>query len=69
MSFSSANRHHADMDVGPAEMLVILVIVVLLFGAERLPRLARSLGQAMHELHAGAREGIDHEQDHDQDER
>ncbi|WP_062377916.1 twin-arginine translocase TatA/TatE family subunit [Demequina pelophila] len=32
---------------GAREMLIILVIVLLLFGAPKLPQLARSLGQSM----------------------
>ncbi|HWL51088.1 MAG TPA: twin-arginine translocase TatA/TatE family subunit [Chthoniobacteraceae bacterium] len=35
---------------GP-DVLVILVVVLLLFGAKRLPELARGLGQAMNEFH------------------
>jgi sec-independent protein translocase protein TatA len=41
------------MNVGPTEFLIVLVIFLLLFGASRLPRLARSLGQAQHEFHRG----------------
>jgi sec-independent protein translocase protein TatA len=37
---------------GP-ELLIILLIVVLLFGGTKLPQLARSLGQAKKEFHAG----------------
>ncbi|MFC7069693.1 twin-arginine translocase TatA/TatE family subunit [Halobaculum lipolyticum] len=45
---------------GGPEMLVILLIVVLLFGANKLPQLARSSGQAMGEFKKG-REEIEHE--------
>src|SRR5690349_20055536 len=38
------------MDVGPAELLIILAIVLLLFGSAKLPKLARSLGQAHKEF-------------------
>jgi sec-independent protein translocase protein TatA len=41
------------MDVGPAELLIILAVVLLLFGAKRLPDLARSMGRAAHEFRAG----------------
>lgn len=41
------------MNLGPTELLIILVIVLLLFGASRLPRLARSLGEAQRELKRG----------------
>ncbi|HEX7094472.1 MAG TPA: twin-arginine translocase TatA/TatE family subunit [Acidimicrobiales bacterium] len=43
------------MDVGPAELLIVLVIVLVLFGADRLPRLARGLGSAIHEYRRGLR--------------
>ena len=33
--------------VGPLEILLILVIVVFLFGARRIPEIARGLGQGI----------------------
>ncbi len=36
--------------IGAPELLVILVIVILLFGAKKLPELARSVGQSAKEL-------------------
>ncbi|MGH2753480.1 MAG: twin-arginine translocase TatA/TatE family subunit [Actinomycetota bacterium] len=45
------------MNIGPTELLILLAILLLLFGATRLPRLARSLGQASRELKEGLREG------------
>ena len=38
------------MSVGPAEILVILVVALLVFGPQRLPELARQVGSAMREL-------------------
>ncbi len=38
------------MSLGFGEILVILFIVLLLFGAKRLPELARGLGQGMREF-------------------
>ncbi len=35
---------------GPAEMLVIGVFALLVFGPQRLPEIARSIGKAMREL-------------------
>ncbi|MFN8103451.1 MAG: twin-arginine translocase TatA/TatE family subunit [Acidimicrobiia bacterium] len=40
--------------LGPTELLIILGIVVLLFGATRLPKLARSLGESKKEFAQGA---------------
>ena len=45
---------------GGPELLIVLLIVVLLFGANKLPQLARSSGQAMGEFKRG-REEIDRE--------
>jgi len=45
---------------GGPELLIILLIAVLLFGANKLPKLARSSGQAMGEFQKG-REEIDQE--------
>lgn len=35
------------MGLRPAEIILILAIVVLLFGAKKLPELAKSIGQSM----------------------
>jgi sec-independent protein translocase protein TatA len=35
---------------GPMEMLIILVVVLVLFGAKKIPELARSLGRATKEF-------------------
>jgi sec-independent protein translocase protein TatA len=35
------------VDLGPSEVVVILIVVFLLFGAKRLPDLARGMGQAL----------------------
>ena len=44
-------------NLGMGELLVILVIVVLLFGAKKLPDLARSLGKSIAEFKKGRDEG------------
>ena len=43
--------------LGAPELLIILVLVLLVFGGTKLPKLARSLGQAKNEFEAGTREG------------
>jgi sec-independent protein translocase protein TatA len=45
------------MDLGPAELIIILLIVLLVFGGTKLPKLARSLGQAQKEFKQGLKEG------------
>ncbi len=42
--------------LGPPEIIGILVLVLLLFGAKRLPELARSLGQGVKEFRKSVRE-------------
>ncbi|TSD09471.1 twin-arginine translocase TatA/TatE family subunit [Haloglomus irregulare] len=41
---------------GGPELIVILLIIVLLFGAQKLPKLARSTGEAMGEFQKGREE-------------
>lgn len=41
------------LGLGPVELLVILLIVVLLFGARKLPELARGLGSSAREFRKG----------------
>lgn len=43
---------------GPFELILILVVVLLLFGARRLPDLARSLGRSLSEFKRGREEGL-----------
>lgn len=42
--------------LGTQELLIILVIVFLLFGASRLPKLARSMGQGITEFKKGLKQ-------------
>ena len=43
--------------IGAPELLIVLVVVLLLFGSTRLPKLARSIGQASKEFKEGVKEG------------
>jgi sec-independent protein translocase protein TatA len=47
------------MSIGLPEILVILLIVFLLFGAKRLPDLARSMGKALKEFKNGVKDAGD----------
>jgi sec-independent protein translocase protein TatA len=38
------------MSVGPAEILIILVVALLVFGPQRLPEVGRQVGSALREL-------------------
>jgi sec-independent protein translocase protein TatA len=41
------------MSFGPTELIIVLLIVLLLFGGAKLPKLARSLGEASKEFKKG----------------
>jgi sec-independent protein translocase protein TatA len=56
------------MNLGPTELIIILVIVLVLFGSTRLPKLARSMGQASKEFKKGIDEG-DKSSDEDKPEK
>ncbi|MPZ51855.1 MAG: twin-arginine translocase TatA/TatE family subunit [Acidimicrobiia bacterium] len=45
------------MNFGPGEWIVVLVVVLLLFGARKIPELARSLGQSTKEFREGLEDG------------
>ena len=38
------------MDIGPPELIIVLVLVLVLFGGSQLPKLARNLGKAQSEF-------------------
>ena len=42
--------------LGGTELIIALVIILLLFGAKRIPELARGLGSGVREFKAGTRE-------------
>ena len=43
---------------GPTELLIILGIVLLLFGAKKLPGLSRALGRSLSEFKRGREDGL-----------
>jgi len=43
--------------LGGTELIIALVIILLLFGAKRIPELARGLGSGVREFRAGTKEG------------
>jgi sec-independent protein translocase protein TatA len=43
--------------LGAPELLIILLVILLIFGGAKLPKLARSLGQAQTEFKKGIRDG------------
>jgi sec-independent protein translocase protein TatA len=49
--------------MGAPELLIILVIVVLLFGAAKIPELGRSIGSGLSNFKRGLKEGEDKDTD------
>jgi sec-independent protein translocase protein TatA len=43
------------VDIGPQELILILLIVALFFGANKIPQLAKGMGQAVTEFRRGVR--------------
>lgn len=51
--------------LGGSELIIILVIVLVLFGGAKLPKLARSIGEAQKEFRKGFDEGAGEDADAD----
>ncbi len=47
------------------EIIIVLLIIVLLFGARKLPDLARSIGASAKEFRKGLDGGVDEDADND----
>ncbi len=46
---------------GPTELMIVLAIVLVLFGAKKLPELARGLGKSVTNFKSGLNESVDDE--------
>ena len=51
--------------IGPWEILILLLVVLLIFGPKRLPELGRSLGRGMREFKSSIRD-IGEDKEHDE---
>lgn len=55
--------------LGMTELIIALVIILLLFGAKKVPELARGLGSGVREFRAGTKEGqLENEKKDEKDE-
>ena len=54
---STVRYRRRHMNLGGPELLIVLIVILLLFGGAKLPKLARSLGQAQNEFKSGLKEG------------
>jgi sec-independent protein translocase protein TatA len=41
------------MNFGPSELLIVLIVLLVIFGGSKIPKLARNLGQAQSEFKKG----------------
>lgn len=48
--------------LGTTELIIILAVIILLFGARKLPELASSIGKSIQEFRKAAKEGRDDEE-------
>lgn len=53
-------------NIGGAEIILVLVVVLLIFGAAKLPQLARSLGASAKEFRKGVEDGVDDDAEDDE---
>ena len=53
--------------MSPMEIAVIVGVILLLFGAKKLPELAKSMGQSKAAFNEGLKEGPSSEEDEDKD--
>ena len=44
-------------NIGFGEIIVVLLVVLILFGASRLPEIGKSLGKAIHEFKNALKDG------------
>ena len=56
---ADAGQYGEAVNLGGPELLIVLIVVLVLFGGSKLPKLARSLGQAQNEFKKGIKEGSD----------
>jgi sec-independent protein translocase protein TatA len=45
------------VNLGAPELIIVLIVILVLFGGAKLPKLARSLGQAQNEFKKGIQDG------------
>jgi len=43
-------------NIGPQEMFILFLIIILLFGAKRIPEIGRSIGKGIQEFKKGMRD-------------
>ncbi|MFT3954770.1 MAG: twin-arginine translocase TatA/TatE family subunit [Piscinibacter sp.] len=54
-------------NIGPMEVILVLIIALIVFGPKRLPELGRSLGKGLNEFREGMSDIGQHDDDDDDD--
>ena len=54
---------------GPTELIILLVIILLLFGAKRIPELAKGLGSGMREFRKSSSSDYDEVEENKKEEK
>ena len=54
---------YAFFNLGTGEVIILLLVILLLFGAKRLPELARGLGKGINEFKDAVNSGKEHIKD------
>ncbi|MGE3278065.1 MAG: twin-arginine translocase TatA/TatE family subunit [Vicinamibacterales bacterium] len=52
--------------IGIPEMLIILAIIMLIFGASRLPEIGKGIGMGIKNFKGSIKDGLDEDQQHQQ---
>ena len=55
-------EYHQFMGLGVTELIIILVIVIVLFGASRLPQIGRGLGEGISNFKRSIKSGGDEQE-------
>jgi len=52
--------------IGHTEIIILLLVILVVFGASRLPKLGRNLGEGIRNLKTGLKEGMKEDESLDQ---
>jgi TatA/E family protein of Tat protein translocase len=67
VKYTEKSERRRDMfGLGLPEILLILVVILLIFGAARLPEIGRSMGKALSEFKKGMQDNTEKEHDKNQ---
>ena len=61
------DERHVPLGIGPLELVIVLLILIVIFGPKRLPGLGRSLGSGMREFKESITGSGKHRDDDDDD--